>query len=130
MPQFPRTPAPTSCPWGNIGCAAEIAPGWWSITTPSHGGFVLSVERLAAIPAEHLAASFGSQGVLGYFEENCDWSIVAVAFPQEWQAFVVGRLREPDLVDVAPRAFETWILPKIENSSPHPHVHRQLPACS
>jgi hypothetical protein len=111
-PQFPRTPVPTSCPWGNIECAAEIAPGWWSVTTASHGGFVLSTERLAAMPPEHLSRTFGSQGLFGYFEENCDWSIVAIAFPEEWRAFVVDRLREPDLVDVAPRLFEMWILPE------------------
>jgi len=74
---------------------------------------VLSLERLAAIPLEHRSASFGSQGLLGYFEEDCDWSIVAVAFPDEWRTFVTDRLRQPDLVDVAARLFEAWVVPKI-----------------
>jgi hypothetical protein len=113
MPQFLRTPAPTSCPWGDIKCAAEIAPGWWSVIAARHGGFVLSVERLAAIPLEHLSASLGGQGLFGYFEEDCDWSIVAVAFPEEWRTFVIDRLHEPDLVDVAPRMFEAWVVPRM-----------------
>lgn len=114
---FARSPAPTGCPWGNIDEAAEIAPGWWSVNTPSHGGFVLSAERLAAIPAAHLAASFGRQGERGYFEEDCDWCIVAEAFPEEWRAFVVEKLRRPELVDVAPKMFKAWIAPKIARAA-------------
>lgn len=114
MSHFPHCPAPTSCPWGVIEHAAEIAPGWWSVTTSRHGGFVLSLERLATIPLEHRSASLGSHGLFGYFEEDRDWSIVAVAFPEEWRAFVVDRLCEPDLVDVASRVFEAWVLPDIE----------------
>jgi len=86
---FKPTPAPRFSPWGAPDYTDQVAPGIWLVGTPSHGGFILSQERVELIPEEHLVASFNGQGRNGFFEEDCDWSIVAANFPEEfrsWQA--------------------------------------------
>lgn len=69
-------------PWGPAQIAKEIAPGITSVSTASHGGFILSPERLAALP-QPLRAIKPWAGE-GYYEEDCDWAIVVAGF---WQYF-------------------------------------------
>ena len=96
MQQFAKTPAPQFCPWGPIETATEMAPGIWAVTTPSHGGIGLSIERLGAMP-EYIREAGDMGG--GWFEEDCCWALVALAFPDAF--------RQQD-VDNAEKTVRAW----------------------
>lgn len=81
-------------PWGAIETMTEIAPGIVQVTTPSHGGIHVSPERLAKMPEELRATPYSAGG---WFEEDCDWALVAVCFPE---AFA------PEMVAAAKRMIE------------------------
>lgn len=51
--------------------------------TPSHGGFLVASDMLAKMPAGLAAVkTFAGSDVYGrWYEEDCDWAIVALAFP-------------------------------------------------
>ena len=70
-----------STPWGPAQGSRNIAEGITFHTTSSHGGIELSPTRLA-MPAE-LRNSPPWAGE-GWYEEDCDWAIVALAFPQHF----------------------------------------------
>ena len=55
-----------------------IAPGIMEYGTPSHGGIHVSATRLAQMP-ESWRESFAGDG---WYEEDCDWALVALAFPE------------------------------------------------
>jgi hypothetical protein len=57
----------------------EIAPGITWYSTPSHGGFHLSPERMQAMPEHLRACSFTRDA---WFEEDCSWCGVVLAFPE------------------------------------------------
>jgi hypothetical protein len=93
---------PTSTPWGHPDTVTEIAPGIVFYSTPSHGGFWLSPERVAAMPKplRDFVPFGGSQAGPGrWFEEDCDWSVVALSFPQFFK---------PEDIDVALKTLERY----------------------
>lgn len=112
--QFDRTPRPPHSPWGAIQDAEQIMPGVWMVSTASHGGFHVSAERLAAsgLIREFAPYSFNGQGKGGWFEEDCDWCFVPLAFPDEWKAWR-GDKADQDMIE-AQRTFDHWIKPKAE----------------
>lgn len=69
-------------PWGKADSQSVIAPGIVEVTTASHGGI-------------HLEAHLNSQvhaawrDKLGWYEEDCEWAIVAVTFPEHFQGKTV-----------------------------------------
>jgi hypothetical protein len=79
MPTFKPSPCPTSTPWGGIDSADQVHAGIWSVTTPSHGGFILSPERQAAMP-ESLRLSNP------IYEEDADYALVILGFEAEFNA--------------------------------------------
>ena len=75
-------------PWGKAQTEADTAEGIKWVTTASHGGYYLSKERMAELrqklptaPAG-IAASDGG----GWFEEDCDWCAVPLAWPHLFEA--------------------------------------------
>ena len=114
--EYQKTPRPTHSPWGAIQEASQIFSGVWMVSTASHGGFHVSAERLAAsgFLREFAPHSFKGQGKGGWFEEDCDWCFVPLAFPDEWKAWR-GERGEFDLID-AQRTFTHWIKPKVEKA--------------
>ncbi len=66
-------------PWGPVQHQRIIAPGITQVSTAGHGGILLSPERQNAMPAalRRLHASY---------EEDCEWALVALAFPDEFEA--------------------------------------------
>jgi hypothetical protein len=61
-------------PWGTADNAVPYADGVTFYETPSHGGFHLSPYRLAMMPSSwHTPDRF--------YEEDCEWSVVALSFP-------------------------------------------------
>jgi len=77
MPSFTPAPQPTDTLWGAPDDAEQILPGIWEVSTPSHGGLVLSDERQKAMPAplrfEHCQ-----------YEEDVNWSLVVLGFEAEF----------------------------------------------
>lgn len=72
-------------PWGIAQHIHEIAPGIVSYSTASHGGIYLSPERVAEMPQSlQDFVPFGGpqKGPGRWYEEDCDWSVAALAFPQ------------------------------------------------
>ncbi len=66
-------------PWGLVQHQTIIAPGITQVSTAGHGGILLSPERQKAMPnvlrCEHAS-----------YEEDCAWALVALAFPEEFEA--------------------------------------------
>ena len=70
----------TETPWGPADTAREIAPGIIFYSTASHGGYYVAPERVAQMPPP--LRDFKPFAAPNWYEEDCDWSIVALAFPQ------------------------------------------------
>lgn len=73
-------PYPKQTPWGPSQNQKQIAEGIVSYSTASHGGFGLSQVRLAEMPPDLRA--FQPWAGEGWYEEDCDWAVVCLAFPQ------------------------------------------------
>jgi hypothetical protein len=77
----------SNTPWGNPDSVEQLADGIFEICTPTHGGIAVRLDKLAQIPAAHRDfARRWSHGFswdhYGWFEEDCAWSAVALAFPE------------------------------------------------
>lgn len=79
MPDFAACPRPVTSPWGAPQMVRQPIPGVWSIDTASHGGFLLSEQRQAAMPPSLAIAG-------GAYEEGCDWALVVLSFEAEFLA--------------------------------------------
>lgn len=72
--------APASSPWGAVESYNKLATGIWAVSTCSHGGIHLSDARLAEL-TEMIGYEFPTFcGDPNWFEEDCDWCVVPVAF--------------------------------------------------
>ncbi len=81
-PATRRELAVKSSPWGPIEDEEIIADGIRRVSTSNHGGWLLSPERQAKVP-QHLL----NQG--GAYEEDGEYKLVALAFPDECVSFGV-----------------------------------------
>ena len=83
MYDFKTLPAPekTKTPWGD-GSGYVIAPGIRLFSTDSHGGLRVSDERLAEMP--DVIRNLDPFAGRGWYEEDCDWALVAMAFPEHF----------------------------------------------
>lgn len=80
-PSRKETPAlPIETPWGASQSAREVAPGIVRYDTASHGGYFVSPERVAEMPEP--LRKFQPWAGPNWYEEDCDWCVVALAFPQ------------------------------------------------
>jgi hypothetical protein len=83
-PKATKSPAwqssKTSTPWGTADSAYVYARGVIRYNTPGHGGFHLSATRDAKVPEPLRASKWNNKE--GWYEEDCDWAIVAVTFPE------------------------------------------------
>lgn len=81
-----RTRAPTvDTPWGPAQHVTEIAPGIMSYSTASHGGIHLSPERVEEMPGalrDYVPFVKNGPEPGKWLEEDVDWAVAAVAFPQ------------------------------------------------
>lgn len=71
--------APNTSPWGKVEEARYLGSGAWSVSTGRHGGILLDAVRTAAMPGWMQAASYTGASA---YEEDCDWSLVALRFPE------------------------------------------------
>lgn len=66
-------------PWGEAQDSKRYAPGITFHETASHGGFHVDAAKLAEMPAALRAITpYAGEG---WYEEDADWAIVALAFP-------------------------------------------------
>ncbi|WP_230771750.1 DUF7007 domain-containing protein [Sphingomonas sp. Leaf4] len=79
IPRFQHSSAPAFTIWGPPYTTTERLPGIWHVTTASHGGFVLSDERQAAMPVALRCMSV-------FYEEDVEWTRVVLAFEAERRA--------------------------------------------
>ena len=61
-------------PWGQAQTSGEVAPGILHVTTAGHGGYRVSPELQLLIPA-------GLRTHNRWYEEDCEWAIVATYCP-------------------------------------------------
>lgn len=88
LPHQQLPPALQQTPWGPAQHGKEIAPGIWSVDTAGHGGFYLHEIRLKQLhPA--WKGFVGYSGSYQWFEEDCDWAIVALCFPDHFSDYLV-----------------------------------------
>ncbi len=82
-------------PWGRAETVVEVARGILRMSTMSHGGFFLAPEAQDKVPGymRHPGDSFGAQRAAGWYEEDVDWSIVALVFPQFFPAEALDQAR-------------------------------------
>jgi hypothetical protein len=77
----------TNSPWGKPDSVTQLADGIFEVCCPSHGGIAVRVDLLDRIPARHRdyarrwSHAF-SWDNYGWFEEDCAWVAVALAFPE------------------------------------------------
>ncbi|HEY7330682.1 MAG TPA: hypothetical protein VH592_23785 [Gemmataceae bacterium] len=88
----PQRQQPVETPWGHPDTVKEIAPGIVLYSTPSHGGYWPSPARVAAMPKP--LRDFQPFAGRNWYEEDCDWSIVALAFPQFFPHDAIAAARE------------------------------------
>ncbi len=69
-------------PWGQTQYAEEIAPGIVMHHTARHGGIWISEDRRASMPEPYRSIETFAGG--NWYEENCDWAIVALSFPEHF----------------------------------------------
>ena len=74
-------------PWGPAQTSEVIAPGITFYSTASHGGFHLSDERNARVSLKLRRSTFLQLGMKGWYEEDCDASIVLATFPEYAELF-------------------------------------------
>ncbi|WP_435008034.1 DUF7007 domain-containing protein [Tundrisphaera lichenicola] len=67
-------------PWGAAQTSHELAPGIVRHDTASHGGYYVSPERVAEMPKP--LRDFKPFAGPNWYEEDCDWCIVVLAFPK------------------------------------------------
>jgi hypothetical protein len=74
--------APRYSIWGPIQHCEEFAPGIWSICTATHGGLILSPARQSELEERLGFTPRLWNGAERSYEEDCDWLIVVLAFPE------------------------------------------------
>lgn len=89
--QFSHTPKPTRSIWGKVQHAEEVAAGIWSVSTPGHGGLILSKERNAMIQKVVKAKTWMQEGMRGNYEEDCDFAIPCIQFRDEFEKFYISK---------------------------------------
>ena len=83
-------------PWGTASSITDIGSGIKHVTTPSHGGYFVPNAKLASIPEEHQAVAASWSGSRNWYEEDCCWAYVCLAFPHLFPA--VAHERAADMV--------------------------------
>lgn len=79
-------------PWGRAQSKKVLVPGITFYSTASHGGYYVS-KAIRAVMPPHLVTEDG------WYEEDCDWSKVALAFPH---------LFTPELQRIARETHARW----------------------
>ena len=82
---YPGDPGwePMRTPWGTADHITILADGVRRVDTPSHGGY-----KLDARMNRKVAEAWRQDG--GWYEEDCDWAIVVITFPDLFPLDAIG----------------------------------------
>jgi hypothetical protein len=79
-------------PWGIADEVVVINPAAsphdriYRVDTPSHGGYYVPYSMLSRIPKEHQKRAAKWSGSRYWYEEDCEWASVCVAYPEFFPA--------------------------------------------
>lgn len=73
-----------STPWGMGRTSETFAEGFTSVSTPGHGGFMVSKQFATQHLSPECIAYGTKHGDYICFEEDCDWAMPAWELPQFW----------------------------------------------
>jgi hypothetical protein len=89
-------------PWGQAQQIEHIAEGIDFYTTASHGGYKISAERKKTMPEPYRSHKTFAGGL--WYEEDCDWAVIALSFPDE-----VFKYNDPEKkAMLLEKAMKTW----------------------
>lgn len=80
-------------PWGRTETVTDIGAGILHVTTASHGGYFVPRNLNILIPLPWRTHTFAARGMMGWYEEDCDWCCVALAFPTTFPAHAAEAAR-------------------------------------
>ena len=104
-------------PWGRAHAGWQYGPGLWFYATASHGGFRVGGVLRDLIPLDVQALTYRAQGLQGWYEEDEDAHIVALAFPEAFDAAVITRA-EAALVGALYRQAARMLRQAVQTSTP------------
>lgn len=82
-------------PWGSADHVERVCPGVQAVSTSGHGGYAVMPEVVAKWP--QALRDFVPFAGPGWYEEDCDWSVVVAAMPEHFgivkQAAAVKMIR-------------------------------------
>ena len=99
MPRFQPCPAPATTIWGVPETSEQVLPGLWHVNTATHGGYVLSAERQAAMPAALRRDD-------PFYERDVDYSLVMLGFATEFRRLPTAGITLQ--VENARRSVRAW----------------------
>ncbi len=108
MTEFAKPQKGYETPWGKAQQVKEIAPGIVWCSTAGHGGYWISEKRRQEMPHPYRSAKTFAGG--NWYEEDCDWCLVYLAFPEVFQKHD-GRFAEN--TEAAKRTFDRYIRPDL-----------------
>lgn len=108
MTEFGKPQKGRETPWDEAQQVEEIAPGIVWCSTASHGGYWLSDKRCQEMPEPYRSAPRWAGK--NWFEEDCDWCLVYLAFPEVFQKH---DKRFIENTDAAKRTFDQYIRPDL-----------------
>jgi hypothetical protein len=92
-----RLPEGRRTPWGRADHVTQISDGRTTIidvSTPSHGGYFVPKKYLVRIDPAHRAYALKWSGSEQWYEEDCAWAAVVVAFPELFDAEHIAAAKE------------------------------------
>lgn len=92
----------TMSPWGAVQDTTNVAEGIQFVETASHGGVYLSPERNRKVPGS-------IRNDPGWYEEDSEWTIAAMVFPEEFRSHWAEGGKDPDeMMANAIRVIRDW----------------------
>lgn len=107
---------PQHTPWGAPHSMRVVTEGIVRYTTGSHGGYWLSSDRIESMPDGLRPKELEDQGA--WFEEDQDWSLVALAFPMYFDAEAIQSARRT-VLNWMPDIWEAWTGEKVTPAMSH-----------
>lgn len=90
--RYDEAKCPRHTPWDYADHTERIGPGLWFVSTPGHGGLWLSPQRAADARAKFPAFK-PFTGDWQWLEEDCDYAVGVLAFPDAFRPEQVEQAR-------------------------------------
>ena len=92
-------------PWGQADHVTHLPHGIVSVSTPSHGGYYVPPEAREKMPEAARVSPFLKNG---WYEEDCDWAIVVLSFPEILDA-EIHTLPAEEVLEAARATVRGWM---------------------